>query len=702
MTANSLFVTLLVVNTALIGLIYFDGNSNKNASWSSSLVAKNVPGQLKGSTTTTSKPAIKLPEDFKTKGLKYEKRVKAIAECLPIFKGFSNYSKKSKKTIVLDKQLMENMPRHMSLFKEKSNMVDMDYSKKVYHEMIKNDWNRFNPIAKLNYYKIKPSILMYNDDPVQVASFKTPNMGIFNDPNYCQVHDNFILSNPAVALEKMYFFSDYHQLSIPRYFGLGEYGFDTRPKLSKNMKWVNWNQRQFAMDPRTSIFYTKKADFHNFHAMGKNFACWGQSYNHIPGHGFLIRKDLMVVSTNNYIKKWNRFGKEAEYIQNGEKRVESSALPIGATAADVKKCFDTSSTFPASFRLHQKQECMNFFNIINSETYQELKKESEVQYVLKTGYGETLGAGIFLIDNETEEKLKSSYSNGNNCGQMDDNRVVQKYIYDPLTIDGGHKFDVRIYVMVASVDPLIVYYHDGFLRVSLHKYDKYELSKEAHFTNSDLDKHIFKKLEEKGSTHMHMDSKQLKEFKFRTLETFSEYLYKNNLVSDKNWVENKLKNDFKKASIHLFKASQKNLYKNPGVFEVFGLDFVLDSQMNSFLVDVNASPEQIGTTQKQQIILKSMNKGIVSITLAYLRSRVKRSIDFLKANSEVIDSSSEKELRESISKEFQKLNKNYLEPEYEDMTQNTGWEIVVDENKIGADAYFGLVEEQCIAMMNSN
>jgi hypothetical protein len=44
MTANSLFVTLLVVNTALIGLIYFDGNSNKNASWSSSLVAKNVPG----------------------------------------------------------------------------------------------------------------------------------------------------------------------------------------------------------------------------------------------------------------------------------------------------------------------------------------------------------------------------------------------------------------------------------------------------------------------------------------------------------------------------------------------------------------------------------------------------------------------------------------------------------------------------------
>ena len=28
-------------------------------------------------------------------------------------------------------------------------------------------------------------------------------------------------------------------------------------------------------------------------------------------------------------------------------------------------------------------------------------------------------------------------------------------------------------MLVASVNPLIVYYHDGFLRLSLQKYDKY-------------------------------------------------------------------------------------------------------------------------------------------------------------------------------------------------------------------------------------
>ena len=50
--------------------------------------------------------------------------------------------------------------------------------------------------------------------------------------------------------------------------------------------------------------------------------------------------------------------------------------------------------------------------------------------------------------------------------------VAQKYVANPLLLDKQNKFDFRIYMLVASVNPLIVYYHDGFLRVSLSKYDK--------------------------------------------------------------------------------------------------------------------------------------------------------------------------------------------------------------------------------------
>lgn len=96
-------------------------------------------------------------------------------------------------------------------------------------------------------------------------------------------------------------------------------------------------------------------------------------------------------------------------------------------------------------------------------------------------------------------------------------------------------------MMVVSVDPLIVYYHDGFLRVSLFKYDKHNVNRKAHLTNTELAKEIFKKVEEEGGTHMGMDIDQLREFQMRTLPVFQEYLTRKGEVSDPNWVENKLK-----------------------------------------------------------------------------------------------------------------------------------------------------------------
>ena len=50
---------------------------------------------------------------------------------------------------------------------------------------------------------------MYNDDPSHEPDFETPHMGIFNDNNYCNVHDMLVLGNKGL-LKKKYFMTDYH------------------------------------------------------------------------------------------------------------------------------------------------------------------------------------------------------------------------------------------------------------------------------------------------------------------------------------------------------------------------------------------------------------------------------------------------------------------------------------------------------------
>lgn len=53
-----------------------------------------------------------------------------------------------------------------------------------------------------------------------------------------------------------------------------------------------------------------------------------------------------------------------------------------------------------------------------------------------------------------------------------DEVIVQEYIENPMVMDGC-KFDLRIYVMVRSLDPLRIYvYEEGLCRLATSKYSK--------------------------------------------------------------------------------------------------------------------------------------------------------------------------------------------------------------------------------------
>mmetsp|Transcript_4528 Transcript_4528/g.3745 ORF Transcript_4528/g.3745 Transcript_4528/m.3745 type:complete len:144 (-) Transcript_4528:63-494(-) len=143
-------------------------------------------------------------------------------------------------------------------------------------------------------------------------------------------------------------------------------------------------------------------------------------------------------------------------------------------------------------------------------------------------------------------------------------------------------------MLIASTDPMIVYYHDGFLRVSLSKYDKNSKDTSVHFTNTHLSKAIFKKAAEEGGFHG-MNETELRDYQMWTMDELAEFLIEQGKV-DKDWLEEDLKPKFKRAFIHTARMVKPYVLKSPSVFEMFGLDFLLDERLNLWFIECNASP----------------------------------------------------------------------------------------------------------------
>jgi len=318
---------------------------------------------------------------------------------------------------------------------------------------------------------------------------------------------------------------------------------------------------------------------------------------------------------------------------------------------------------------------------------------------MKVGYGVHRGAGVFILDEENTLYYKELYENGNLCGQVEDNLIAQPYIHNPLTVSKGHKFDFRIYMMIASVNPLIVYYFDGFLRVSMSKYDKESTDREVHLTNTELYKEKIKeKCKDPNNTEPIFDGmncEELRNFQMRTLEAFQTELLERGLIKDKNWLNNYLRPQFQKAFIHAAKMVHPYLYKSSNVYEMFGVDFVIDEDFNIFIIEVNASPMIIGTSSEKTKLMRIMMKDIVLVERGLLKSRTKRVLNFLKEKKEELKTKDEDKVKE-LRVEFNELHKNYFEPEYEQETKNIKWTKVLDESKEnGKERFNGLIDEEC-------
>ncbi|NXS89669.1 TTLL7 polyglutamylase, partial [Erpornis zantholeuca] len=289
-----------------------------------------------------------------------------------------------------------------------------------------------------------------------------------------------------------------------------------------------------------------------------------QRINHFPGMGEICRKDFLARNMTKMIKSQPQ---------------EYSFIP-------------RTWIFPAEYTQFQ-----NYVKELK-------KKRRQKTFIVKPANG-AMGHGISLIRNG--EKL-----------QAQDHLIVQEYLDKPFLME-GYKFDLRVYILVTSCDPLKVFlYHDGLVRMGTEKYhppsDSNLSQLYMHLTNYSVNKH---------NEHFERDETEDKGSK-RSIKWFTEFLETNNLDVSKFW------NDISELVVKTLIVAEPHVLhayrmcrpgQAPGsdsvCFEVLGFDILLDRKLKPWLLEINRAPS-FGTDQKIDYDVK---KGVLLNALKLLNIR---------------------------------------------------------------------------------
>ena len=195
-----------------------------------------------------------------------------------------------------------------------------------------------------------------------------------------------------------------------------------------------------------------------------------------------------------------------------------------------------------------------------------------------------------ICSEEKEEKLY-------NCNKI----LIQKYIENPLLYK-GRKCDMRIWVLLTH-DMKVYLFKEGHLKTCSVEYNLNSEDAFTHITNYSFQKHNsnFQKFE-KGN-----------EVPFYEFQKFIDETY-----PEKNY---KLKEDLMKQIKEIIKTTMLcgknriNRNNRSFQFEIFGYDFMMDSDFNVFLIEINFNPGLEISSPWIQIVVPRMLDDALRLTL---------------------------------------------------------------------------------------
>ncbi|XP_022163960.1 uncharacterized protein LOC111029304 [Myzus persicae] len=201
--------------------------------------------------------------------------------------------------------------------------------------------------------------------------------------------------------------------------------------------------------------------------------------------------------------------------------------------------------------------------------------------------------------------------------------VVQRYIDNPYLINDT-KFDLRLYILITSINPLRIYLYDnGLVRFASVKYssdlnticDRY-----MHLTNYSINR-----LSSQYTENEDADACQGHKWTLRSLWT---YLEKERKVDVKKlWtsLEDLVVKTVISGESPMSQMCSSNLSNRYNAYELFGIDVLFDEYLKPWILEVNISPSLHSSSPLDLAVKGPLVKDLMNMVGYHIPNKMSRS-----------------------------------------------------------------------------